>query len=207
MSNVYDRARELYKCLYEQEEYVESIEDYLKEGVQLLSEIPFMDIRLAFKLGNTLNDRINLWGAQLERHEQVGALNGKGTKSLETLRSISLDVGEFMDKLYSSNGGNQIEHGRKLIQSNITEQGLPINDNEVELVGGINLMVLGLDKFAEIDLYGAQVNAQSLRFFIEGVIFNHASEMIKSVWLGHIPKLNSLVTKSIINFYPDLTSD
>lgn len=207
MFDVYDRAKELYKSLYKQEEYIESIEDDLEKGIQLLSEISSMDIHLAFKLGHTLNDRINLWGAQLERHEQAGTLNEKGSKSLETLRNVCLTLGELMEKLYNSNGGNEIERGRELIQNNITKQGLPINDNEVELVSGINLMVLGLDKFAEVDLYKAQINVQALKFFIEGVIFNHASEMIKSVWLGHIPKLNNIITKSIINFYPDLTSN
>jgi hypothetical protein len=207
MSDVYDRAKELYKSLYKQEEYSEDIEHDLKEGLQLLLDITAMDIRLSFKLGNILSDRINLWGTQLQRHKQTGTLNGSGITSLETLCNISSDVEKIMYKLYSSNGGKEIEQGRELIQNNITEQGLPLNDNEIEIVNGINLMVLGSDKFSEVDLYKAQINVQALRFFIEETIFNHASNMIQTVWLGHIPKLNNLVTQSIINFYPDLTSN
>jgi hypothetical protein len=207
MSDIYEQVKEIYKEIYKQKDFSENTTDTLQEGIDILSRITPIDIILAYKLGITLSERINLWKVELEKQLQINELNNKGKEALKILTEMSLNIFEIMDKLFNLNGGREIEKGRELIQSSVSEQGLPINEKEIEIISGINLMILGLNKLGEIDLYGAQVNAQALKFFIEGVMFNHGSEAIKTVWLGHKTTLNNLITISLINFYPDLTSN
>ncbi|MFM6397650.1 MAG: hypothetical protein ACKPFF_13320, partial [Planktothrix sp.] len=164
------------------------------------------DIRIMFRLGKILNERINIWGTQLEGNIRNGKNEKASTSQLEILSHISMEIGRVLDEWYLQNGGENIEEGRKLIQKYVTPEGRFMNEFGYEITLGINLMIKGLEQFSEIDIYGAQLDGIALRFFIESCPINHASDVIREVWNSNIYKLNKLLTTPINSFYPDLTS-
>lgn len=205
-TEVYKEAGKIFITLYSNESYNEELESVLRDAISLLESIGPMDVRLAFKFGGAVNERINSWGLHIESMAQGNELSEGGRHKLETLALLSKKIGYILDSIYKDHGGKELEKGRDMVRGSIGMNGLLRLDKAEDLLMGIKSMVQGLQDLSEVDIYGACREALELKYFMECVLHAHATEPIIEFWNQASSRINSVLSQSMLGFYPDLNA-